>query len=1263
VRSCLRSLVASWSIAFLLACGADRPSGRQDAAQPGKVAAVSHAAAGARAAVATQRPRLANLDVRSAESLRSSSAARAPAVAWAAKESTKLAAARSAASAPRDAVSAARAYLGLDFSTGTAAARAAVRGGAADETVVKAVHDLGRGPVVVQFQRKVGGLEVFDGRTSVVLSRDLAPVARTGATPSTSGSVPAPRAFNLDAVAAMAAAVGDVTGDAYAAGDLVTAASKGEYARADLSPATAAARGLKLIAPARARKVLFPLAGELAPAYRVEVALRRAGGPLLAFAYVISADDGSVLFRRNQVQDDSYHYRVWADPETFVPNDGPQGTAGTPHPTGLPDAIISEPVAQQLVTLQNYPFSQNDPWLPPASEVTLGNNVIAYADWDATDDYSDPYNTLGWTSDAATFDWGAYSYDVQPYWYEPEVYGAITQLFYVNNFLHDWYYDSGFDETAGNAQADNYGRGGLDGDPLHAEAQDFSGVSNANMFTPGDGNSPRMQMFLWTGNGPRYVQVIAPAAIAGKYGSQAADFGPSAFDLTETVVAAVPADGCSALTNGEALAGHIALVDRGGCYFDDKTAAAEAAGAAGVILRNVNTSQSFGPMGAGSGVTVGIPILMVAYDTGVALGAHLGEGITAQLYRPAVPYLDGTIDNLIVAHEWGHYLSNRLIDDGEGLDSNQSGGLGEGWGDTSALTLAVREEDAAVAANAGWAGTYGLGGWVTSGVGPLGQGTDGYYFGVRRVPYSTDMNKDPLTFRHIADGEALVPDGSTIPIAFGADGANNSEVHNTGEVWATMLWECYASLLRDTEGAAPRLTFAQAQGRWKDYLVAAFKATPRNPTLLEARDALLAVAYASDPHDYALFWQAFAKRGAGLGAVGPDKWLSQDNNPVVESYVAAPHFTALSSTFASAAGSCSDGDAFLDIGEAGNLTVVLRNDGTGTVGATTATPSATGAQLSFPGSAVSVPASSPGGTVTVTVPVAMSQASAATQATLVLTFPAASDMAGGTAEVPLVLNRDLSAPASSTIEDFTAATVPWTVDGTYEGRPGWEKVGTMMRGESTSHPSDLRLVSPPLTVSETAELKMTVFHRYLFESYPTAQVGPDEFGVSYDGGVIEISDDGGATWNDVADTVGTDFYKRTIEYPAPVGAVTVGDLYPGGANPLAGRTAFTFQNASYPGFDSFTLNLGKSFAGKTVQLRFRTGSDDYTGWGGWTLKWVSFDGITNSPFTVAATNLDGGKCAAKAGSKSGCSTGGDGLGAAALLALMALALQRRRRAS
>ena len=50
-------------------------------------------------------------------------------------------------------------------------------------------------------------------------------------------------------------------------------------------------------------------------------------------------------------------------------------------------------------------------------------------------------------------------------------------------------YQYGFDEAAGNFQANNYGRGGSGNDSVLAEAQDGSGTNNANFTTPADGQS------------------------------------------------------------------------------------------------------------------------------------------------------------------------------------------------------------------------------------------------------------------------------------------------------------------------------------------------------------------------------------------------------------------------------------------------------------------------------------------------------------------------------------------------------------------------------------------------------------------------------------------------------------------------------------------------------------------------------------------------------------------------------------------------------
>jgi hypothetical protein len=142
------------------------------------------------------------------------------------------------------------------------------------------------------------------------------------------------------------------------------------------------------------------------------------------------------------------------------------------------------------------------------------------------------------------------------------------------------------------------------------------------------------------------------------------------------------------------------------------------------------------------------------------------------------------------------------------------------------------------------------------------------------------MTRNPLTFRHIADANALPawPPKSATTAA-----GPNSQVHRTGEAWGSMLWECYSNLLNDR----PRLSFAEAQARMKRYLVAGYKMMPVDPTFVEARDAILAVIGAQDARDRDLCLHGFAKRGAGLGAEAPGRF-STNNAGVVESFLTAP---------------------------------------------------------------------------------------------------------------------------------------------------------------------------------------------------------------------------------------------------------------------------------------------------------------------------------------------------------------------------------------
>lgn len=125
--------------------------------------------------------------------------------------------------------------------------------------------------------------------------------------------------------------------------------------------------------------------------------------------------------------------------------------------------------------------------------ITRGNNVTAYEDGDNGGYAPDGGAALDFTQTNPTEDFSVnttYSATTQ------SEAAAVTNIFYWSNIIHDLFYVYGLDEAAGNFQENNYGNGGIGNDALRAEAQDGSGTCNANMSTPGDGGSPRMQMYV-----------------------------------------------------------------------------------------------------------------------------------------------------------------------------------------------------------------------------------------------------------------------------------------------------------------------------------------------------------------------------------------------------------------------------------------------------------------------------------------------------------------------------------------------------------------------------------------------------------------------------------------------------------------------------------------------------------------------------------------------------------------------------------------------
>ncbi|WNG57247.1 histidine kinase [Archangium gephyra] len=1064
--------------------------------------------------------------------------------------------------------------------------------------VLKSVHQTGNGPVIARFAQKVDGIEVFRNEVKVIMDRNLELVAVSGylapAQSARQASLGAANAFRLSAEQAIAIAFQDQTGISMPArGFVSTGKANGPYSHYELDASSAPVLTHTLVVPARAKQVYYTMPDGLVAAWYVEVNSGARNGTGSDYhSFVVSAVDGSLLMRNNLSAHagTSYRYKVWADATApYTPHDGPHGTDTTPYRPGVPDGVdVPLDRLPNSITISSLPG--NDPWLPAGSTETVGNNVDAYADLSIPDGFQPGTNDVrarltGEASDPG-FD---YVYDLTqaPGFDANQRQAAVTNLFYVTNWLHDSFYTAGFDEASGNAQAYNFGRGGVEGDRMRAEAQDYGSLDNANMSTPADGAPPRMQMYVFSPLSLFTVSVSTPAGMT--ISANPAAFGPQGYDVTGNVAVALHgtvSNGCStdAFTNAAEITGKIALVDRGACDFTLKAKNAQNAGAIGVLIAN-NTTGVIIPAGTDASIT--IPVVGMLKANGDAIKTALQTGtvnVHLQKSKPGAAR-DGTLDSAIVAHEWGHYISNRLIGDANGLVNYQGGAMGEGWGDFHALMMQVRESDRDVPGNNLFQGVYSVSAYVTS-----GPGVPGAYYGIRRVPYSTSFAKNALTFKHIANGNPL-PD--THPVAFQGDGRVNSEVHNGGEVWTTMLWECYVSLLN----AYP---FAEAENRMKQYLVAAYKATPSSPTYIEARDALLSVAKASDAADYTRFVNAFARRGMGFGAKAPDR-DSQDFIGVVESYQTGNTLEVVSIKLDDTVEGC-DQDGVLDVGEKGYLTVTLRNVGGDNTSAFNATLATTGATATFEtpsGNTIAFPPLAPGQTATGKLALKlMSTTGTEPRAGITLTLdgpslPNASKSVGYNG----LVNTDESA-GSSDLDTVEGQTTTWSssVMGSGPEQP-WQRVeekgNHYWNGRNLPFTADIALTSPWVQVREDADFIFRYQYRHSFET----DNGNYEK-LWFDGATVEVTTDG-LEWHNVAD------YDVDPGYTGLIGDGSA-------TNPLDGLPGYTALSEAFPAFESAELNFGRELAGKRVQFRFRIGSDPGVGAHGLDLDDLEFAGIDSS---------------------------------------------------
>lgn len=463
---------------------------------------------------------------------------------------------------------------------------------------------------------------------------------------------------------------------------------------------------------------------------------------------------------------------------------------------------------------------------------TKGNNVLTYEDRQNINEPGQFANETG----ASEF---LYPFDALANNANNNQNASITNLFYANNYIHDFAWFFGFDEMSGNFQTYNFGDSFGSEDAVRAEAFDGSGTNNANFGTPEDGFPPTMQMYLWFRNVGNLLTITEPESLAGNYSAALATFGPQS--LLNPVVGEMvlyndgsnqPTLACSSPVNN--VFGRIVLIDRGTCTFANKVRNAQLAGAVGAIIINNQNNGVISMGGSGNDDDIFIPSIMISKDNGDLIkAALLTQTVSGSIQTGGSgDVFDSSFDNGVIAHEYGHGISNRLTGGPDNVfclfNEEQAG---EGWSDFMALVTTTTEANTPNQAR-------GIGNFV-SGFPTTGSG-------IRPFPYSRNLSVNPVTYSYVQQ--------LSIP-------------HGVGSVWCSMIWDVYWDMV-DQYGFNPDFTNSTAgNNRAVKLVFDGMRFQTCQPGFVDSRDAIFeADLLNNNGENYCLLWKAFARRGLGVSA-------------------------------------------------------------------------------------------------------------------------------------------------------------------------------------------------------------------------------------------------------------------------------------------------------------------------------------------------------------------------------------------------------------
>lgn len=211
---------------------------------------------------------------------------------------------------------------------------------------------------------------------------------------------------------------------------------------------------------------------------------------------------------------------------------------------------------------------------------------------------------------------------------------------------------------------------------------------------------------------------------------------------------------------------------------------------------------------------------------------------------------DGSFENAVIIHEYGHGVAYRLIQGGGNQNCffNFEQG-GEGWSDFFGLLFTLND--------------YNGNGNIDRGT--LGEGIRGLgLYALNRSPEESGLRPRHYTGFMNSESSAYFNEYTY------ADLTALGFPHGTGFLWATMLWDITLDLM-DVYGFEPDLYETSSSAgniRAMKLVMEGLKMTPCNPTFIDMRDAIIAAdnAVFSGEHQE-LIWEAFARRGLGASAI------------------------------------------------------------------------------------------------------------------------------------------------------------------------------------------------------------------------------------------------------------------------------------------------------------------------------------------------------------------------------------------------------------